>query len=125
MLAGELKAMRIVATLLALSLMLGEAFRSWGVGRPIHHWIDDQILGALLLVGVWMLRRPTPAAFAMMGAGWGFSAGMLFPSFFGKLFDPASSNPGNFDNEVLTALIGLAFATSIVGLLWTIRLARG
>ena len=36
--------------------------------------------------------------------------------FFGKVFDPASSNSGNFDLGVLTALIGVAFIISLVGL---------
>jgi hypothetical protein len=48
------------------------------------------------------------------------NAGMLYGSFFGKVFEPARSNAGNFDLGVLTALIGLAFATAIVGFIWTV-----
>jgi hypothetical protein len=45
---------------------------------------------------------------------------MLFGSFFGKVYDPASSNPGNFDLGILTILIGMAFATALVGLVWSL-----
>jgi hypothetical protein len=45
---------------------------------------------------------------------------MLYSSFFGKVFEPASANAGNFDLGLLTALIGLAFATAVVGFVWSV-----
>ena len=119
-----MKLLRIIAVLLALSLMLGEAYRSWGAGRPVMFWMDDQIMGAMLIAGAWLMARPTPARHAFFAAGWGVNAGMLYGSVFGKVFAPETSNPGNFDMGLLTALIGLAFVTAIAGMIATILYAR-
>ena len=92
-----MKILRIVAVVLALTLMFGEAYRSWGAGRPFYAWFDDQIMGAALIAGSWLMAKPSLRRHVFFAAAWGFNAGMLYPSFFGKLFDPRSSNPGNFD----------------------------
>ena len=101
---------------LALSLMIGEAIRSWGVGRPIMFVLDDFFMGGLLLAGAVLMAKPTRLRWGIFVAGWGACAGMLYGSFFGKVFDPASANAGNLDLGLLTGLIGLAFAVSLVGL---------
>lgn len=119
-----MKILRIVAIVLALTLMIGEAYRSWGAGRPFYAWFDDQIMGAALIAGAWLMAKPTAQRHALFAAAWAFSAGMLYPSFFGKLFEPQSSNPGNFGIGFLTAIIGLLFAISIVGTIVCVTLAR-
>lgn len=108
--------LRFLGAGLALSLMIGEAIRSWGVGRPIMFVLDDFFMGGLLLAGAVLMAKPTRTKWAVFVAGWGTCAGMLYGSFFGKVFDPASANSGNFDLGLLTALIGVAFAVSLVGL---------
>jgi hypothetical protein len=112
--------LRALAVLHALSLMIGEAYRSWGVARPVAFWMDDMLAGALLIAGAIAVGRPTPARRALFTGGWGVCAGMLYSSFFGKVFEPASANAGNFDLGLLTALIGLAFATAVVGFVWSV-----
>lgn len=119
-----MKRLRLLAVLLALSLMVGEAWRSWGSGRPAYAWLDDQIMGAMLLAGAWSMARDTLARRAFFAAGWGVNAGMLYGSFFGKLFEPERTNAGNFDLAVLTWLVGLAFAVSIAGMILTITLPQ-
>ncbi|MGE0046127.1 MAG: hypothetical protein AB7J28_13180 [Hyphomonadaceae bacterium] len=110
-----MKALRIVAVLLALSLMIGEAYRSWGAGRPVAFWMDDMLMGALLIAAAVLVAKETVARRAFFTGAWGVNAGMLYGSFFGKVFDPETTNAGNFDLGVLTILVGLAFATSIIG----------
>lgn len=119
-----MKRLRLLAVLLALSLMVGEAWRSWGAGRPAYAWLDDQIMGAMLLAGASAMARDTLARRAFFAAGWGVNAGMLYGSFFGKLFEPERTNAGNFDLSVLTWLVGLAFAVSIAGMILTITLPQ-
>ncbi len=119
-----MKRLRLLAVLLALSLMVGEAWRSWGAGRPAYAWLDDQIMGAMLLAGAWAMSRDTLARRAFFAAGWGVNAGMLYGSFFGKVFEPQRTNAGNFDLGVLTWLVGLAFAVSIAGMILTITLPQ-
>ena len=57
-------------------------------------------------------------------AAWGTNAGMLYSSFFGKVFAPANANSGNFDLGFLTILIGIAFVTAVAGMIASIVLQR-
>lgn len=114
--------LRIIAVIQALSLIIGETYRSWGAGR---HWlfvVDDYWISALLLLGAWAMKTDSIRNRALFAAGWGAHAGMLYGSFFGKLIEPSSSNPGNFGIGLLTALIGLAFTTSVLGMIASILL---
>lgn len=114
--------LRIIAVIQALSLIFGETFRSWGAGR---HWlfvVDDYWISALLLLGAWAMKTDNIRNRALLAAGWGANAGMLYGSFFGKLIEPSSSNSGNFDIGLLTFLVGLAFATSVLGMIASILL---
>lgn len=113
---------RIAAVLLALALMIGESWRSWGVGRPIMFVLDDYLMGGFLIVAAWAVRRPTVRNRAMFAAAWGFSAGMLYPSFFAKIHEPALMQQGNWDPLVLTALVGVAFAVSLIGMAFSLLL---
>lgn len=110
-----MRALRLVAIVLGASLIIGEAYRSWGVGRPAAFWLDDMIMGGLLIAAATLVGRPTPRRRALFTGAWGVACGMLYGSFFGKLFDPASDNPGNFEMGTLTALVGLAFAVAVAG----------
>jgi len=107
--------LRLLAVVHALSLMIGEAYRTWGADRPVPFWMDDMLAGALLIAGAVAVGTPTPARRALFTGGWGVCVGMLYGSFFGKVFAPENENAGNFDLGVLTWLIGLAFATAVFG----------
>ena len=112
--------LRALAVALAVSLMVGELWRSWGTDRHLLFVVDDMIIGVLLLIGAWAMKRDTVRRRALFCAAWGFSAGMLYPSFFGKLVDPAEVDAGNWSMSVLTALVGLALVTSVVGMVASI-----
>ena len=114
--------LRIIAVIQALSLIFGETYRSWGAGR---HWlfvVDDYWISTLLLAGAWLVGKDSLKTRALFAAGWGANAGMLYGSFFGKLIEPSSSNPGNFDMGLLTGLIGLAWVVSVIGMFAAILL---
>ena len=115
-------ALRAVGMLLALSLMIGEVWRSWGVGRPVMFVLDDQLMGGFMLAAAWAVGRETMRTRAAFAAAWGVLAGMLYGSFFGKVFVPAAAQPGNWDSGVLTWLIGVAFVVSLVGLWFSMTL---
>ena len=117
-----MKWLRIFAVLLALSLMIGEVWRSWGVGRPIMFVMDDQLMGGFLLAAAWAVGKETVRNRTAFAAAWGVNAGMLYGSFFGKVFAPEEAQAGNWDLGILTWLIGLAFAVSLIGLWLSITL---
>ncbi|MEM9180224.1 MAG: hypothetical protein AAGA89_10955 [Pseudomonadota bacterium] len=114
--------LRIWAVLLALSLMIGELWRSWGAGREFVFVIDDQIMGAMLIASAYLLKRETWRRRAFFSAAWAFNVGMLYSSFFGKIVRPDQTNAGNWDLGILTALIGLAFLSAIIGMIASILL---
>jgi hypothetical protein len=116
------KILRTLAILLALSLMIGEAYRSWGAGRPIAAWMDDMLAGALIIVAAVRVGRETWVSRALFTGAWGVGVGMLYGSFFGKVHSPETANPGNFDLGLLTALIGVAFATAVLGFVASLML---
>lgn len=119
-----MKTFRIVSIILALMLMVGEAFRSWGVGRPVAFWLDDMLAGSLMIFAALRLARQTVRTRALFSGAWGVAVGMLYGSFFGKVFDPAAANPGNFSLGLLTALIGVAFFVSLIGFVISIVLPQ-
>jgi hypothetical protein len=111
-----MKIVPLFAILLGLSLMIGEAWRSWGAGRPVYAWMDDMIMGGGLVLAAILYKSDSSARLALLGGAWGANAGMLYGSFFGKVFNPERADAGNWDLGVLTGLIGLAFAVSLAGL---------
>jgi hypothetical protein len=117
-----MKLLRIIAIIGALALMVGEAYRSWGVGRPIAFWMDDMLAGGLLIASTILVGVPTVARRAFFTGAWGISVGMLYSSFFGKVFAPQDADPGNFDLGLLTGLLGLAFAIAVAGMVMSIVL---
>jgi hypothetical protein len=117
------RTLRALGLIHGAALVAGETLRSWGQGRPPAFVLDDFLIGGgVILAALWFradeLRRR--AAFA---AAWGANAGMLYPSFFGKLFpEGAADFHSNIPGGVLTALIGLAFFTSLACMVATIAL---
>jgi hypothetical protein len=109
------KLLRVLAILLALSLMIGEAYRSWGAGRPVAFWMDDMLAGGMMIWAAILVRVQTIRTRAFFTGAMGIGVGMLYGSFFGKVFDPAAATPGNFSLGLLTFLVGLAFLVSIIG----------
>jgi hypothetical protein len=120
-----MKVLRIIAVAGALALMIGEAYRSWGAGRPVAFWMDDMLAGVLLIGAAVALRRETMARRALFSGAWGVSVGMLYGSFFGKVFAPQDTTPGNFGIGVLTVLVGVAFAIAIIGFIWSLMAPYG
>ncbi|MEL7032847.1 MAG: hypothetical protein AAGL97_12175 [Pseudomonadota bacterium] len=114
--------LRIWAVLLALSLMIGELWRSWGAGREFVFVIDDQIMGAMLIVSAYLLKEQTVRRRAFFSAAWAFNVGMLYGSFFNKIISPENTNAGNWNFGILTALIGVAFLSAIIGMIASILL---
>ena len=117
-----MKTLRILAIIAAVVVMLGEGYRSWGMGRPLYAWLDDMLAGTMMIVAAVMAGRPTRARRAFFSAAWGVAVGMLYGSLFSKLADPGHADPGNFPVGLLTTLLGIAFVGAILGLIASITL---
>ena len=112
--------LRLAGILLALALMIGEVWRSWGAERPFVFVVDDFVFGVPLLIAALLAKRPTARGKPFLAAAWAGNVGMLYGSFFTKVVDPAATNAGNWNADVLTWLIGLAFGVSLLGVLGTL-----
>jgi len=113
---------RIWAILLGSSLMIGETIRSWGQDRHLLFVLDDFFIGVPLVVTALLLSQQTVARRCAFSAAWAATAGMLYGSFFGKLLDDtdAAAATTNIDIGFLTALIGAAFVSSLIGLVGSV-----
>ena len=114
---------RVWAILLGASLMIGETIRSWGQGRNPLFVVDDFLIGVPLVATAILMGKPSPARHCAFSASFAATAGMLYGSFFGKLVDLSSPASSNIGIELLTGLIGLAFVSSLVGLVASVRAA--
>lgn len=120
-----MKTLRIIAIIAALALMIGELWRSWGIDRPIMFVLDDQLAGGFMIAAAWAVRRDSLRNRTAFSAAWGVAVGMIYGSFFGKVFDPQSAVPGNFNLGILTALLGVAFVGALAGLWFSMTLPSG
>ncbi len=114
---SDIRFWRIVAIALGASLMLGETIRSWGQGRHLLFVLDDFFVGFPLVVSGLLMARPTVARRCAFSASFAAAAGMLYPSFFSKVLQPAAPVASSIGRDVLTALIGGAFLLSLLGLI--------
>lgn len=118
---------RCLAIFLGLLLMGGELFRSWGMGRPLVFVLDDFFIGIPLVVTALLMAKDTIARRAAFAGAWGATAGMLYPSFFGKLIAPTPEGVAttNIPFDLLTVIIGVIFALSLAGLAASVALQQG
>lgn len=116
-----MKFWRVWAILLGLSLMVGETIRSWGQGRNPLFVLDDFFVGLPLVVTAILMARPSIPRLCAFSSSFAASAGMLYGSFFEKLVDLSKPASSNIEIRLLTALIGLAFTSSILGIFGSIR----
>jgi len=108
-----MKMLRLAALALALIVMGGEALRSWGE-RDLVWWIDDFLVGAALIAGAFIAGKPTPARRAAFTGAWGFSAGVIYISFFDKVIAPAASG-ANIEVNRLNLFVAATLLAAIAG----------
>jgi hypothetical protein len=113
-----------LAIILAIGLMLGEVIRSWGKIRNVFSILDDFIFGFVLIFGAILTLKKVKLGYPILIAGWASCFGMTYGSFFNKIINLKADFQSNINNDFLTFLVGLAFITSIIGLIWSISLYK-
>ena len=103
--------------------MIGEIVRSFGKDRNLLFIMDDFIFGGILLFGGVLTLKRKKLGLPILIAGWASCFGMTYGSFFSKIIEPKNLN-SNINNDFLIFLIGLAFVSSIIGLIWSINLNK-
>lgn len=115
---------RRLALVFGLLLPIAETVRRWHqitAGTHILFWLDDVLLGAMLLFAVWRTRSDAADGQRFLSAAWGCALGMGYFSFFGKLTDPRRIEPGPLPGIWVEAIIGAGLLMSVLALIGSLR----
>jgi hypothetical protein len=99
----------------AVFLAVAEVVRNWGDWGFWPFWVVDYVAVTLLGWGWWAHRRGDSRAGRILAGAWGFACAMFYMSFFSHLYTIAQPDHGPLNHRLLTALVGVFFALTIVG----------
>ena len=84
-------------------------------------YIDDFIIGALLLFAARSAQRERRYGPALLVAAWGILCGGLWGSLFGQIYNPSSHDISGLPNLLVVTLKLLVYAVAITGLVLSVR----
>ncbi len=90
--------------------------------RP-ESYVDDFIVGALLLLAASSVSRGRAYGRYLLAGSWGVLCGGLYSSFFGQLQSPLPDDISGLPNLVVVAIKGVFWAVAIAGFVRSIRWA--
>ncbi len=116
-----------VSAAYALGIMLPilEVARRRTDFENVPAYIDDFIIGALLLWAARSASRGRPHGGALLVAAWGILCGGLWGSFFGQLRNPDPNNVSGLPNGVVVSIKGAIYVVALVALFLSVRRAVG
>jgi hypothetical protein len=116
---------RALALFGGIVLPIVETIRRWhqlGDLRMLPFWMDDWIIGGLLLYGWWRTRvGAARGGRAVLAAAWGVGCGMGYASFFSELENLDLADPSGFSSTTVAAVKGVMLAAAITALIATLR----
>jgi hypothetical protein len=114
---------------LRAAYVLGVAFPLLEVARrrtsfhPLPSYLDDFVIGALLLLAARSVTKGKPYGDAFLCAAWGALCGGLWGSFFGQLLSTEPTDVSGLPNGAVVAIKGVAYLVAIVATVLAIRRA--
>ena len=112
----------VIAAVLGIALAVGESIRRFGTDSWPPFVVDDYIMCILLCLGAWRAYRSTFTDLRLLLAGWSFTSGMLYLSFFANLERYMTNAPDSgISSPIWVLLIFIAFVTSLLGAFHTLR----
>ena len=84
-------------------------------------WLDDYIAGALLLYAWQAGRREVMRSRPYLMAGWGYTFGMAYMSFFGQLKNAAIADPSGMPQSAVVAFKGFGLVRAAICLAFAWR----
>jgi hypothetical protein len=85
------------------------------------NWFDDYMLGGVLLLSVYLVRKRMINSLSYSIAAWGFVSGALFLSFLAQFDIYAKSDPGIFPTQLVAIVKGLILGYMLTGLYLAIQ----
>ena len=115
-----------MATIIGIFLPLAETVRRSNQILDLTRffsWFDDYMLGGILLIAVYLVKKRKNNAISFFIAAWGFVAGALFMSFLSQFdyYITNTSDPGVFSTNFVTIAKGLILVYIIIGLYVAIK----
>jgi hypothetical protein len=118
---------RRLAVILGILTPLAETVRRWrqlGQLSVWPFWLDDYIIGALLLYGAWRTGKDIRNGRRFLAAAWGFTCGMAYSSFFSQLGRLNEPDPAPIPSTWVAAIKGLGLALAILALVGSLKQAK-
>ncbi len=88
-----------------------------------HSYIDDFIVGALLLYAAYAVTRHKRSGPVLLVVAWAVLCGGLYGSFFGQLASTETHDVGGLSNMTVVLIKGLLYAIALTGLVLASRSA--
>ncbi len=86
-------------------------------------YLDDFIIGGLLLWAARSTSRERSYAPALLSAAWGVLCGALWGSFFGQLRSTAATDVSGAPNALVVVIKGVIYLVALTGLFLSVRRA--
>ena len=118
---------RRLAVIFGILTPLAETVRRWrqlGDVGALPFWLDDYILGALLLYGAWRTSKDIRSGRRFLAAAWGFTCGMAYLSFFGQLARLNEPDPAPIPSAWVAVIKGVGLALAILALVGSLKLPK-
>jgi hypothetical protein len=82
-------------------------------------WMDDFLLGGLLLYGAWRTRHDVGRGLPFLAAAWAFACGIGYGSFFGQLYDLQTKpvDVSGASAALVVTIKGVLLAFGVIGLI--------
>lgn len=115
---------RRLAIILGILTPLAETVRRWrqlDQLSALPFWLDDYLIGALLLYGAWRTGKDIRSGRPFLAAAWGFTCGMAYSSFFAQLARLNEPDPAPIPSTWVAIIKGLGFALAILALAGSLK----
>src|SRR6185295_5431281 len=115
---------RRLAIVFGIVTPLAETLRRWHQLSDLSIWpcwLDDFVLGVLLLYGAWRVGKDVRKGRPFLAAGWGFTCGMAYGSFFTQLNHLHEPDPAPIPSVWVAVIKGVGLVLATVALIVTLR----
>jgi hypothetical protein len=111
----------VAAWALGVALPVFEVCRRRTNFSDVPGYIDDFIVGGLLLFAAWSAASERRCGRTLLVAAWGILCGGLWSSFFGQFCNPASHDMSGLPNMTVVCLKLVTYCIAVVALVLSIR----
>jgi hypothetical protein len=111
----------VAAYALGIALPVLEVCRRRTNFSDIPGYVDDFIIGALLLFAARSAVRERPYGRTLLAAAWGILCGGLWASFFGQLYSAAPNDISGLPNTTVVCIKLVIYCIAIIALVLSVR----